>query len=162
MLVAPNGCTLSSWGARIPPVHAPDNFISVCWEAESDVLFQKFICSVGAIRLYLLCSSSVLTLWFSITHYKSSVWKFQSHHWSLLQQHNTDKQLMEREVLLLCCSLLLAHLGLQLLYFSDSIRYWILEQSFSGYKVRHYFVICMSNTERTILLYCKLPTTATN
>lgn len=127
---------------------------------ESYVLFQKFICGIGAITLY-LCSSSVLTLWFSAAHYKSSVWKFQSHHWSLLQQHNTDKQLMERKALLLYSSLLLASLGLWLLYFSDSVCYWILKKSSNGYKVRHYFVICMSNTERTILLYCKF-TAATN
>lgn len=154
MLVAANGYALSSWGAK-------DNFISVSWEEGSYMLFQKFICGIGAIRLYLLCSSSIPTLWFSVARYKSSVWKFQSHRWSWLQQHNTDKELMERKVLLLYCSLL-AHLGLQLLYFSDSIRYWILEQSFCGYKVRHYFVICMSDNERTILLYCKVPTATTN
>lgn len=125
------------------------------------MLFEKLIYGVNAITLHLLCSSSVPTLWFIVAHYKSSVWKFQSHHWSLLQQHSTDKQLMERKVLLLHCSLLLAYLGLQLQHFSGSIGYWILEQSFSGYKVRHYFVICMSDTERTLLFYCKLPTAAT-
>lgn len=122
---------------------------------------SELIYGVSAITLYLLCSSSVPTLWFIVAHYKSSVWKFQSHHWSLLQQHSTDKQLMERKVLLLHCSLLPAYLSLQLQHFSDSIGYWIFEKSFSGYKVRHYFVICTSDTERTLLFYCKLPTAAT-
>lgn len=122
------------------------------------MLFQKLIYGV---TLYLLCSSSAPALWFREAHYKSSVWKFQSHHWSLLQQHNTDKQLMERKVLLLHCSLLLAYLGLQLHHFSDSICYWILEQGFSGCKIRHYFVICMSDTKRILLFYCKLLTAAT-
>lgn len=129
-------------------------------EKQSYVLLQqKLICGTSAIMLYL---SAILTLWFSVARYQSSVWKFQSHHWSLLQQRNADKQLMERKVLLLYCSLLLACLGLHLLYFSDSMCYWILEQSFSRYEVRHYFVICMPDTERTIILHCKLPTAAIN
>lgn len=150
-------CSASGW-ARIHPVHTSENFQ---WaEKQSYVLLQqKLICGTSAIVLYL---SAILTLWFSVARYQSSVWKFQSHHWSLLQQHNADKQLMERKVLLPCCSLLLGCVGLQLLYFSDSMCYWILEQSFTRYEVRHYFVICMPDTERTIILYCKLPTAGIN